>query len=641
MLLRTKLLAFLIIAVLLTIGIAFVERTLSGQAADERFERAMLAGNNGVWSEILAQSFAKMGFATQDLTRNRNLVKALFKKDASKVSEAVETIYNRLSTSGLISDIRIAGGDGKVLYVANAEKVPADAATPVLEASLKTKEIRTGIWTTDAGSVSLRYGFPLYRRGKPVGAAVYILDVESSLAHFAKSLGANSFIVSATGNPLYKTAGALTWAELGNTGDSVSAGLEESKAGSLTYSVVTAPVSDFDGTVRTFVVSAIDVTESASQQARQTLIVVALAAVAVLVLVVAIWRFLVRAFRPLASAVALLEELRGGNTEIEVEFASNDEVGQIGSAISDFRERLIENQKLEQEARQRQLAESERTERLNASMESFDTQITEVMDTASRASQELQGLAGGLANTTEQSSQQAITAVAAFGETSASVGVVATSTNELSASFSEIADRVATSSVAVRETVLQAEQTSEIVAGLSDAANNIGDVVGMISEIAEQTNLLALNATIEAARAGDAGKGFAVVASEVKNLAGQTAKATEDITRQVSLIQSRTDGAVTSIREITERVVKIEGTTSAIAAAIAEQEATTQSIADNINDVAAAAERISETIREVGEMSERTHEASGRVADASSTMAEQSENMRACIGGFLDDVRLI
>ena len=187
--------------------------------------------------------------------------------------------------------------------------------------------------------------------------------------------------------------------------------------------------------------------------------------------------------------------------------------------------------------------------------------------------------------------------------------------------------------------VEQAERTNRHVQGLAEAAQKIGDVVKLISDIAAQTNLLALNATIEAARAGDAGKGFAVVASEVKNLATQTAKATEDISQQIASIQGATGEAVTAIQGIGKAIVDINQVASSIAAAVEEQNASTREIARNVQEASAGTQEVSSNISGVTQAASETGASARQMLDAAKGLSHQTETLRGEVARFLTQIR--
>ncbi len=241
----------------------------------------------------------------------------------------------------------------------------------------------------------------------------------------------------------------------------------------------------------------------------------------------------------------------------------------------------------------------------------FEANISGVVDTVSSASTQLQSSAESLTATAEETNSQA--------------NSVATASEELTASAQEISRQISQCTTIAGKAVDEAKRSTELVNGLSEGAQKIGDVVNLIQEIAEQTNLLALNATIEAARAGEAGKGFAVVASEVKALANQTAKATEDIAAQVAQIQTSTDGAVGAIKVITGTIGEISEVTTAISAAVEEQQAATQEVTGNIGGVSSA--------------SSETGNAAGQVLSAAGELNRQADELKQRVGLFLGEVR--
>jgi len=185
----------------------------------------------------------------------------------------------------------------------------------------------------------------------------------------------------------------------------------------------------------------------------------------------------------------------------------------------------------------------------------------------------------------------------------------------------------------------EAERTNTVVSGLAEAAQKIGEVVNLITDIADQTNLLALNATIEAARAGDAGKGFAVVANEVKSLANQTARATEDIGREIGSVQTETRTAVSAIESISGIIGRINEVTSTIASAVQEQDAATQEIARNVQQASQGTAEVSSTIVGVTEAAREAGSAAENVLQATSSLNEQSTQLKSMVERFLADVR--
>jgi methyl-accepting chemotaxis protein len=219
------------------------------------------------------------------------------------------------------------------------------------------------------------------------------------------------------------------------------------------------------------------------------------------------------------------------------------------------------------------------------------------------------------------------------------VETVAAAANQLSASIGEIGSQVQRAADVSREAAAQANKTNETVESLAEAGQRIGDVVNLIQSIAAQTNLLALNATIEAARAGEAGKGFAVVASEVKNLANQTARATEDIKTQVDAIQTATKGAVEAIGGIRATIDNVNGIATAIASAVEEQGAATQEITRNIDQAATGTRAVSSSIATVSSASEGIGRDAAAVLAASEALGAMATQLRDATGSLVRGIR--
>jgi methyl-accepting chemotaxis protein len=261
--------------------------------------------------------------------------------------------------------------------------------------------------------------------------------------------------------------------------------------------------------------------------------------------------------------------------------------------------------------------------------------IAEVTKTVSSTSTELQATAQTLSAAAEETSQQSASVAAASEEASTNVQTVAAAAEELSNTIQTVGDQVKKSAETAKKAVTEAEATNKTVQSLSEAANKIGAVVELITDIAAQTNLLALNATIEAARAGEAGKGFAVVASEVKNLASQTAKATDEIAGQISAIQSETQNAVGSIKSIAETIKQMDEISGTILMAISEQAQATAEIAKNVQQAATGTSEVSQNIVGVQQAASETGSAATQTLQAARDLAEMASRLEKEIGSFL------
>jgi methyl-accepting chemotaxis protein len=318
-----------------------------------------------------------------------------------------------------------------------------------------------------------------------------------------------------------------------------------------------------------------------------------------------------------------------------------DEIGDMAKTVQVFKESMIETDRLNAIQAAEQERQLERGRKMDQAIGAFDNVISEVVGSVSAAATQLQSTAQSLAATAEETSQQSGAVAAASEEMTQNVQTVASATEELTASINEISNQVTESTRIIGGAVNQADDTNAKVAALAGAAQKIGDVVTLINDIASQTNLLALNATIEAARAGEAGKGFAVVASEVKNLAMQTAKATDEIGGQVRAIQESTESSAQAIGSITETINRVSEIATSIASAVEEQGAATQEISRNVQQAAAGTGEVSSNIIGVTQASQQTSAGSTQVLGAATELARNGARLKEEVDSFLKTVRAL
>ncbi len=328
--------------------------------------------------------------------------------------------------------------------------------------------------------------------------------------------------------------------------------------------------------------------------------------------------------RPIGQLSGNLQAMAAGELSAEIKGRERrDEIGGIAKAVAAFRDRLNEQTRQEAEAeatRQREASHQLHQER-KAIADAFEQAMGALTAGFVASAHEVQSAAQELSGAARETTQQAQNVASAADESSRNVQTVASATEEMASSVREIAGRVSQSAQIAEQAVRQAAGTEQDINTLSQAAETIGQVVDLINTIAGQTNLLALNATIEAARAGEAGKGFAVVASEVKQLAAQTAKATEEISLKIGEIQNATKRSVTSISAISETIDTIRDISGTVAAAVEQQGAATQEIAGNTQRAATGTEQVSATIANVSRTAEMTGTSSQRLMGLSTSLS--------------------
>ena len=314
------------------------------------------------------------------------------------------------------------------------------------------------------------------------------------------------------------------------------------------------------------------------------------------------------------------------------------EIGNMATAVQVFKDNETARIEMQAQNDREQQARAARQKKIEELIGAFRGESQETLQAVDQSMETLSTTAGNLGKIASDSLERASTTSTASEETSSNVQVVASAAEELSASIREISGKIAETNRVVERATTTANQSNEKVVGLNEASKQIGDVVSLISEIAEQTNLLALNATIEAARAGEAGKGFAVVASEVKSLAEQTAKATEEISSQISAIQGSTQETADSIAQVTSSIGEVSEYSAMIAAAVEQQGAATTEISRNVQEAAKGTVSVAENMSEMNSAAERTNAAADDTRNSSSQAAKLAQSLRSTIDTVLKDV---
>ncbi len=357
-----------------------------------------------------------------------------------------------------------------------------------------------------------------------------------------------------------------------------------------------------------------------------------------------VWAFLLGKgiSRPMTAMCNAMRELAGGNFDVVLPgLGRNDELGEMAGAVGEFKVQAAakaERDAAAQDAQNKATSAARRTELIRFA-DDFESAVGAIVSNVSASAVQLEAAAGTLTRTAETTQSLSSQVAGASEQASGNMQAVASATEELSTSVNEIGRRVRESSQIAEAAVLQARQTDQRIGKLSRAAQQIGDVVKLITAIAEQTNLLALNATIEAARAGDAGRGFAVVASEVKSLAGQTAKATDEISSHILGMQGATQESVTAIKEIGGTIAQISTIASTIASAVEQQSTATQEIASSVQSVARGTQEAAASIMQVNRGATETGSASEEVLNSAKSLSTESTRLREELDRFMANIR--
>lgn len=374
---------------------------------------------------------------------------------------------------------------------------------------------------------------------------------------------------------------------------------------------------------------------------------------------------------PIHGITKNLSSLASDELDISIEeYPLNTEIGKISASTKALRQSLIEAEQLrkdaavaekeqrrlevEKEAAEQRLLEEKakdaekcaldaenRASALDAKIEEFDRVLMEILNSVASGTDELTATANSLNGTAHDTQVRVNSAATSTAEVTANIQTVASAAEELNSSITELSRQSQSSSDIADQASDEMKLASDTISSLVNSAESIGQIVDMINDIAEQTNLLALNATIEAARAGDAGRGFAVVASEVKNLATQTAKATEDVTKQINQIQGDSNSASTAMSNIHKIVGNIQDISVSIAGAVEEQSAATGEIAQNVSEVANATNDVSDAINTTTTAMNETSAGSSQVLAASQELSSQMARMRTEVDSFITEIRAI
>ncbi|MBI5261947.1 MAG: HAMP domain-containing protein [Bradyrhizobium sp.] len=397
---------------------------------------------------------------------------------------------------------------------------------------------------------------------------------------------------------------------------------------------------DLEALSRVYAERGRDIARQAEMNRILSFVLTCLGGVALLLVIVGVVIIARSIARPLSLITATIERVANGAENVEVPHTGRaDEIGALARAIQIFKDAMDRNRNLNLQVSRESSSREERARQIERAVEEFGQTIGSVLRGLTDNAATMRETAQTITRVTSDANNRAKTAAGATEQAAHNVSAVAGAAEELSASVEEIGRQVRQSAGAVEQTEQRTGKSIAEIESLAAATQRIDGVLNLIQAIAEQTNLLALNATIEAARAGEAGRGFAVVAHEVKALAGQTAKATAEISENVGLIQNSTRNAVEAVREIGGAVREINAVTSNIAGAISQQDAATREISVNAQSAAQGNETLVNNISSLRDAIHETDTAAASVLSASGDLTDTAQTLSREVEKFFHDLR--
>jgi methyl-accepting chemotaxis protein len=343
---------------------------------------------------------------------------------------------------------------------------------------------------------------------------------------------------------------------------------------------------------------------------------------------------------PLKEITGATRALSKGDLKIEIpDTYFEDEIARLSRALREFRNQLVEAERLREEQRAEQQRKLEHAQHLQKMTDGFDERMTVFLKDLQGSLDQMQNTSGDLENLAESGKQQVSNLNDASTRSNQNVDTVASAAEELLASINEISQQINTSTTVSQEAVGKAKDASHSIQELEESAEKIEGIISLIDDIAEKTNLLALNATIEAARAGEAGKGFAVVAGEVKSLAAQTSDATAEIGEQIQGVTGSIQSTVDIIQEVSDIIEKMNEISLSISSAMEEQSAATGEIVQSAQRAAQGTSEVANTAEDVAENTQKTDQAAKEVGEASDDMEEKAVALRGEVETFLSNIK--
>lgn len=520
------------ISLMIVVAVLLVPGQKLLHEADHRFESAIVESTQQLWDRVLKAQYDEMEIGMSSIVRDADIRKLMAEQNIAALKEVADPPYKRMSTTEVLTKMQLADSNGQILFSAPVHYTGATKKSLVQKA-MATSKLQRGIERDDDGELVAVLSFPIYERGKVVGAGIYMRNLSDAIAELAVDNHESVHILSEQGRLEISSDPAVFESLALEQRDLQSHEFQSYASQDKTWALVTFPLTNPNNEVLAYLLDSSDYTESYSAQ---TKILWTSALIAGLILLLAFFGqgwFVSRSFAPLQDAVALLKKLAQGDLTTNIQHHPNNEIGQLldatSTVASNLKEIVAEFQKLSNHLN---TASEQMKGVASATEDSVRKQIAETEHLASyvrKMANAVQNMAG---NAVDASSA----AINADADAHTGMQLVTQSQDSISKLESNV------------------QGTAEALGKLEEQSNAIGTVVDVIRGIAEQTNLLALNAAIEAARAGEQGRGFAVVADEVRTLAGRTQQSTDDIQKMIQSLQAGSRDAVRTMQASLQQV---------------------------------------------------------------------------------------
>lgn len=649
---RTTILVSLIVITILTVVVLTTSNILLSRSKISEIETGKAGiALQAVKAAIMAQSRSAQSIA-QTIASDQTLMALLAEGNNEALAERLVPVRDDLKEKLDVGPILLTDTKGNViLRVPQPEQFGdniRDTRSDIMKVNAE-KRPQYGLFRDKLSGLGIRGIVPAYFEGEHIGAVDVGLIFseafgEQLFADLKERIGVELVLFTLNAND-----GVSVVASTRNQNNTSIPDVRKSLRGEelrfdtqidgSRHIVLLQPITDVVG--NTVAVLEIGVDMSLSTNAMNLSIIISLCLALFMVFIaIIVGIFMTRpALKALNRVGQAVESVSSGDTNVQiVDAGRKDEIGVVARSIEVFRDRAKAVAEL-QEKREQEIAEAEHRSKTQDVADQFEASVGNIIRQVSDAAQGLKRLAQSMSELAQTTTDKASAVSSISVEATSNVNAAASATEQMSASVEEIRRQAGESAEKAAHAASEADSTLSQVKAQTEAAQKVGSIIGLIQDVAEQTNLLALNATIEAARAGDAGKGFAVVASEVKELASQTAKATDEISEQIEAMQNATETSANSIGSVTGSIKELNDIAAQIASAVSQQGAATSEISSNIQSAAQGTSEVSENISSVSGAAEDTASVSSEVLSASGELSTQADLLHAEVEKFLQTIR--